>query len=122
CSTRSWGCDVRSALVWYLQRVTGALLVLLLVAHFWVEHFMTAPLRRGELTYARVLERLANPWWQAIDIAFLLVPLHHGWSGARSILLDFGRLGPGAARAATLLLVAAGALGAWWGIDAFRNL
>jgi succinate dehydrogenase cytochrome b556 subunit len=113
---------VRSALAWYLQRITGALLVVLLVAHFWVEHFMTAPLRRGELTYARVMERLANPYWQAIDIAFLIVALHHGLSGARSILLDFGRLGPRAARAATILLVVAGVLGAWWGIDAFRNL
>src|SRR5579864_2052644 len=26
---------------WWLQRITGALLVILLIAHFWVEHFVS---------------------------------------------------------------------------------
>jgi len=107
---------------WYLQRVTGGMLLLLLVAHFWVEHFMSAPLRRGELTYALVLERLSNPYWRAIDIAFLIVALYHGLSGLRGIILDYGRVGPRAARVATALLVVLGAAWAWWGIDAFRSL
>ena len=112
----------RSAVEWCLQRVTGSLLVLLLVAHFWVEHFMSAPLRRGELSYAAIAERISNPWWQAIDIAFLIVALCHGLSGLRGIILDYGRVGRRGARLATAALAAAGALWAYWGIEAFRLL
>jgi len=107
---------------WYLQRITGALLVILLAAHFWVEHFMSEPLRRGELTYEVIRERIANPYWQAIDIAFLLVALYHGLSGLRNILLDYGRLGRRGARAATAALALVGMVWAYWGVEAFRNL
>mgnify|MGYP001577570619 FL=1 len=112
----------RPVIEWYLQRVTGALLLVLLAAHFWEEHYMSEPLLRGELTYEVIYARIANPWWQAIDIAFLLVALYHGLNGVRNIILDYGRIGRRAARASTVLLALGGALWAWWGIEAFRNL
>ena len=112
----------RTVIEWYLQRITGALLLILLAAHFWVEHFVSAPLRRGELTYEVILARISNPYWQAIDITFLLVALYHGLNGLRSIILDYGSIGRTAARASTVALVFAGMLWAWWGIEAFRNL
>ncbi|HEV2387973.1 MAG TPA: hypothetical protein VGS20_12045 [Candidatus Acidoferrales bacterium] len=112
----------RNALEWYFQRITGALLLVLLAAHFWVEHFMTAPLRRGDLTFAVIASRISNPAWQAIDIAFLIVALFHGLSGLRNIILDYGRLGKRAAGAMTAALISIGAVWAWWGIAAFRRL
>jgi succinate dehydrogenase hydrophobic anchor subunit len=112
----------RNALWWYVQRVTGALLVPLLVAHFWVEHFMSADLLRGDLTYAAILGRIANPVWQAIDIGFLLVALIHGLTGFRNIVLDYSRVGVRAAQVVTVSLVAIGALWLWWGIQAFSRL
>jgi succinate dehydrogenase / fumarate reductase membrane anchor subunit len=111
-----------SAIWWYTQRVTGALLVPLLVAHFWVEHFMSADLLRGDLTYAAILSRISNPVWQAIDIAFLLVALVHGLNGIRNIVLDYSRIGRRATQAVTVVILAAGAVWAWWGIDAFSRL
>src|SRR5713226_10003195 len=96
---------IRSAIEWYLQRITGALLLILLVAHFWVEHYMAVPLRRGELTYQIILSRISNPYWQAIDISFLLVALYHGLNGVRSIILDYSKIGKPAARFCTALLV-----------------
>lgn len=113
---------IRSAVEWYLQRVTGAMLVVLLAAHFWVEHFMSAELRRGDLTYRAILARISNPWWQAIDIAFLVVALYHGLNGVRNILLDYSRIGRRGMRVATAALVVAGFLWAYWGIEAFTNL
>lgn len=107
---------------WYAQRVTGALLLILLVAHFWVEHFVSAGLRRGDLTYAAIRARIENPAWQAIDIAFLLIALLHGLNGARNIMLDYSRIGRGTARAATLGLVVLGLVFAWWGVRAFGRL
>jgi succinate dehydrogenase / fumarate reductase membrane anchor subunit len=113
---------IRNALQWYLQRITGALLLILLAAHFWVEHFASAPLRRGELTYEIVAARLSNPVWQAIDIAFLLVALFHGLSGLRNIVLDYSRIGVRAGRAITAILILAGVVWAYWGIEAFQRL
>jgi succinate dehydrogenase / fumarate reductase membrane anchor subunit len=112
----------RNALAWYLQRITGALLLVLLVAHFWVEHFMTAGLRRGELNYQAILGRISNPVWQFIDISFLIIALAHGLNGLRGIVLDYSRLGARAAQAITAVLVFAGLAWAYWGIHAFRNL
>jgi|SRR5579862_9124645 len=111
-----------SAIWWYAQRVTGALLVPLLVAHFWVEHFMSADLLRGDLTYAAILSRISNPAWQAIDIAFLLVALVHGLNGLRNIVLDYSRVGQRATQVVTVLIVAVGVIWAWWGIEAFSRL
>ncbi len=112
----------RNVINWYLQRITGALLVVLLAAHFWVEHFMSAELRRGDLTYEAILGRIANPVWQAIDIAFLLVALYHGLNGLRNIILDYSRIGPLATRAVSGAIILVGAAWAWWGIEAFKNL
>lgn len=112
----------RNVISWYLQRITGALLIMLLVAHFWVEHFMTAELRRGNLTYEAILGRASNPVWQFIDISFLLIALYHGLNGLRNIVLDYSRVGVRAAQAITAVIIAAGALWAYWGIEAFRNL
>jgi succinate dehydrogenase hydrophobic anchor subunit len=112
----------RNAIWWYLQRITGALLVPLLVAHFWVEHFMSADLRRGDLTYAAILSRISNPIWQTVDIGFLLVALIHGLNGVRGIVLDYSRVGPRAARGVTVSLVAVGVIWFWWGVDAFSRL
>ena len=111
-----------NALWWYTQRITGAALLLLLIAHFWVEHFISAALLRGDLTYAAIRARIATPAWQAIDIAFLLIALLHGLSGLRNILLDYSRIGRNGARIFTGVLVIAGAVWAYWGIEAFRNL
>ncbi len=111
-----------NAVWWYTQRITGAALLLLLIAHFWVEHFVSENLLRGDLTYAAIRARIATPAWQAIDIAFLLIALLHGLSGLRSILLDFSRIGRNGARIFTAALIVVGAVWAYWGIEAFRNL
>jgi succinate dehydrogenase cytochrome b556 subunit len=112
----------RSAWEWYLQRVTGGLLLVLLVAHFWVEHFMSAPLRHGHLTYQVIQARISNPAWQAIDIAFLIIALYHGLNGLRNIILDYGRLEKRGVAVLTMVLVVVGAVWAWWGIRAFSRL
>jgi succinate dehydrogenase / fumarate reductase membrane anchor subunit len=113
---------MRNALHWWLQRITGALLVVLLAAHFWVEHFITADLQRGNLTFNAIHARVANPLWQVIDISFLLVALYHGLNGLRNIVLDYSRVGVRSMQAITAVLTVLGVVWAWWGITAFRNL
>jgi len=112
----------RNVISWYLQRITGGLLLLLLTAHFWVEHFMSAELRRGNLTYEAILGRIANPLWQSIDIGFLLIALFHGLNGLRNIILDYSGIGRRAAQAVSGAIIITGVVWAWWGIEAFKNL
>lgn len=112
----------RNAVWWYAQRVTGALLVPLLIAHFWVEHFRSMTLLRGDLSYEAIIGRIANPMWQAVDIAFLAIALIHGLNGVRTIVLDYGRVGPRVTRVVTTTLVAGGAVWLWWGVQAFSRL
>jgi succinate dehydrogenase / fumarate reductase membrane anchor subunit len=112
----------RNVIGWYLQRITGTLLVILLAAHFWVEHFMSAQMRRGDLSYEAILGRISNPVWQFVDIAFLLVALYHGLNGVRNIILDYSQIGRRVAQGLTIALAAVGLVWAWWGIEAFRNL
>lgn len=110
------------ALHWYLQRLSGGLLLLLLIAHFWVEHYATETLLRGELSFEAIETRIRSPLWQAIDLSFLAVALYHGLSGLRNILLDYSVIGPGAQRALTAALIATGLLWMYWGADAFASL
>lgn len=111
-----------NALEWYFQRITGGLLLVLLSAHFWVEHFMTAPVRHGDLTFGVIASRVSNPVWQAIDIGFLIVALFHGLNGVRNIMLDWGRLGTRVVWAMNAALVVIGVVWAWVGISAFSRL
>jgi succinate dehydrogenase / fumarate reductase membrane anchor subunit len=104
---------------WYLQRITGAALVVLLAMHFWVEHFMAGPVREGHLTFEVIQSRIANPWMQAIDISFLFVALYHGLNGLRNIILDYGVVTPRIARIATAVIIIVGLCWAYWGVTAF---
>lgn len=111
-----------SVIHWYLQRISGAALVLLLIAHFWVEHFASETLLRGGLSYEAIRGRIQQPVWQAIDLTFLAVALYHGLSGLRNILLDYSGIGRVASRAITVFLILVGGVWMYWGVEAFRNL
>jgi succinate dehydrogenase / fumarate reductase membrane anchor subunit len=107
------------ALNWYLQRITGAALLVLLIMHFWVEHF-TAEVRTPEGLTFEVIQRrfFQNPWFVAIDISFLFIALYHGLNGIRNICLDY-TWGIRYRRPITIALLAVGIIVAWWGVDAF---
>jgi succinate dehydrogenase / fumarate reductase membrane anchor subunit len=107
------------AINWYLQRITGAALLLLLIMHFWVEHF-AAEVRTPEGLTFEVIQRrfFQNPWFIAIDITFLFIALYHGLNGIRNICLDY-TWGIRYRRVITIALLAVGITVAWWGVDAF---
>src|SRR5262245_24323241 len=104
---------------WYLQRITGAALLLLLIMHFWVEHF-TAEVRTHGLTFEVIQRRFfGTPWFVAIDVTFLIIALYHGLNGVRNIIFDFGRVTKPFRVGVTVALLMLGLVIAWWGIDAF---
>lgn len=107
------------AINWYMQRITGLALLVLLVMHFWVTHF-TADVRTRGLTFEVVQQRFfRNPWFVTVDVAFLIIALYHGLNGVRNIIFDFGHITPRFKIAVTLALFFFGLVIAYWGIGAF---
>lgn len=101
--------------LWFLQRLTGILLVLTLVLHFAVEHFMTYDVGDA-YTYSRVIARLTNPWFKVLDMSFLVFAIFHGFHGLWMVGRDYIH-GQGARIALAGALVAASiGLLIWGGI------
>lgn len=70
---------------WVLQRVTGAILILLLAVHFWLLHFKDV---FEPIELAGVSLRLAKPLFLMVDVALLAAGLFHGLNGLRNVVLD----------------------------------
>jgi len=72
---------------WLMQRITGAVLLLFLGAHFWVLHFAAA----GEhIRLAASMQRLNSPFFMVVDSALLATAIYHGLNGVRMIFFDLG--------------------------------
>ena len=72
---------------WFFQRISGAILLLALLAHFWVLHFF-AP-HHGEITFDSVMMRLQHPVWKGIDLLFLIAAIYHGMNGVILVINDY---------------------------------
>ncbi|MFH1863064.1 MAG: succinate dehydrogenase, hydrophobic membrane anchor protein [bacterium] len=73
------------AFAWFFQRISGAFLLLALLAHFWVLHYSND----GEVTFQIVAQRLATPLWKTIDLAFLFFVIIHGFNGFIMVIHDY---------------------------------
>jgi succinate dehydrogenase / fumarate reductase membrane anchor subunit len=83
-----------------LQRYTAIALVAFMALHMVVVHYPP-----GHLDFSRVLERLGNPLWKVIDIAFLATVLLHGLGGLYDVLIDVEQLTPARRALAGVLVV-----------------
>jgi succinate dehydrogenase / fumarate reductase membrane anchor subunit len=81
---------------WFIQRVTGVVLVVLLAIHIIVNHFgnLNVPgvreREREMIVFSDVAHRLSMVMWWVIDVALLAFILFHGLNGIRNIALDLG--------------------------------
>lgn len=73
--------------VWLIKIVTGPLLVLMLVLHFTVNHYLGST-PSGLMTYSDVVKYYQNPIIPAIEIIFLITVVTHCLIGLRGIILD----------------------------------
>jgi succinate dehydrogenase / fumarate reductase, membrane anchor subunit len=76
---------------WVFMRVSGALLVLLILLHLTIMLVLDRGI--GRVDFAFVSGRWANPFWRVYDFAMLLLALLHGWNGLRVIVDDYARSG-----------------------------
>jgi len=86
---REHGIDSGGAFQWFAQRISGAVLLLTLLGHFWVLHFF--PPNHGEITYQTVMLRLNHPLWRTFDLLFLVFGLYHGMNGLTLLIHDYVR-------------------------------
>ena len=71
--------------LWLVKIITGPLLLVLLLIHFVVNHFIA---ETGLLTYADVVAYYRNPIIPVMEILFLITVVTHSLIGLRGILLD----------------------------------
>ena len=73
--------------IWLIKIVTGPLLILVLILHMIVNHFVGS-LPTGLMTYEDVIRYYQNPIIPAIEILFLITVVTHCLIGLRGIILD----------------------------------
>ncbi len=61
---------------WVFMRVSGVLLVLLVLGHFAIMHVIDGGISR--VNFAFVSGRWSNPFWRVYDFAMLTLALLHG--------------------------------------------
>jgi succinate dehydrogenase hydrophobic anchor subunit len=75
--------------IFQMQRISAIALLVFLGIHMAVMHYPP-----WEIDFSKVVvERLSNPIWKMIDIAFLFFVLMHALTGAYVVLTDLQRIG-----------------------------
>jgi succinate dehydrogenase hydrophobic anchor subunit len=74
--------------VFTMQRVSAIALIIFMTIHMVVVHYPPF-----HIDFSRIAVRMAEPLWQAIDIAFLFFVLMHALAGAYVVLTDVERFG-----------------------------
>ncbi len=74
---------------WLFQRVSGIVLLVVLLVHFGVTHFFPG----GDVTYQTVAARVSHPGWKFFNLFFLVLAVFHGMNGSWSILEDYLKKG-----------------------------
>ena len=73
--------------IFQLQRISAIALLVFLTIHMIVVHYPPF-----HIDFSRIIERMNQPIWKAIDIAFLFFVLVHALTGAYMVLTDFERI------------------------------
>lgn len=72
--------------IFLMQRVSAIALLVFLTIHMIVVHYPPF-----HIDFGRIVERMDQPLWKAIDIAFLFFVLIHALLGAYMVLTDVER-------------------------------
>ncbi|WP_420643696.1 hypothetical protein [Candidatus Leptofilum sp.] len=69
--------------VYLMQRISAVALIVFLTIHMIVVHYPPF-----HIDFSRIIDRMAQPLWKGIDIAFLFFVLMHALAGAYVVLTD----------------------------------
>jgi succinate dehydrogenase / fumarate reductase membrane anchor subunit len=74
---------------WLFMRVSGVVLVVLVLGHLFIMNILDGGVQR--INWAFVAGRWASPFWQVWDLIMLWLALLHGTNGMRMIINDYTR-------------------------------
>jgi succinate dehydrogenase / fumarate reductase membrane anchor subunit len=84
--------------VWYLMRLTGLGLFVLVLTHYLILHVIYDPAEQTASWIAEV--RWSSLFWRAFDWLLLMLVLFHAFMGVRTVVADYTR---GGVRTAVLM-------------------
>ncbi len=70
---------------WFFQRITGAILFVQVLAHFYIAHHTWD----AGHDWATIVERLSNPYMRAFYLVFVSLGLYHGLNGLWAVIRDY---------------------------------
>jgi len=85
---------------WLYMRVSGPLLILMVLVHFGIMHLYYGV---DHIDFSVVAARYGTPFWRIYDLVMVLVAVTHGMNGTKMILDDY--IHPRSWRTAILCLV-----------------
>ena len=74
--------------IFQMQRISAIALLIFMTIHMIVVHYPPF-----HIDFSRIVDRLAQPLWKGIDIAFLFFVLIHALTGAYMVITDVERFG-----------------------------
>ena len=74
---------------WFFMRISGVILLFLVLIHLFVMHIQDAGVERVNFEF--VAERWANVGWKTFDWVMLVLALVHGVNGLRVVVDDYVR-------------------------------
>jgi len=72
--------------IFQMQRISAIALLVFLTIHMIVVHYPPF-----HIDFSRIIDRLSQPLWKGLDIAFLFFVLLHALTGAYMVLTDVER-------------------------------
>ncbi len=70
---------------WVFQRVTGLILVVVMIGHYILMHYNPS----SGHTYDAVLARMQSNWYRVLDLTFVVLGMYHGINGIWGIFRDY---------------------------------
>jgi succinate dehydrogenase / fumarate reductase membrane anchor subunit len=80
-------------LSWLFMRVSGVVLVFLVIGHLVIMNILDGGVQR--INFGFVAGRWASPFWQIWDLLQLWLAIIHGTNGLRTIIADYAPSAPG---------------------------
>jgi len=74
--------------VFQMQRISAIALLVFLAIHMIVVHYPPF-----HIDFSRIIDRMGQPLWKAIDVGFLFFVLMHALTGAYVVVTDIERFG-----------------------------
>jgi succinate dehydrogenase / fumarate reductase membrane anchor subunit len=70
---------------WVLQRITGIVLVVVMIGHYILMHYNP----QSGHSYEAVLIRMQSNWYRVLDLTFVVLGMYHGMNGVWGIFRDY---------------------------------